>query len=86
MLPENLFIRLIDTDLQQQIANCDAMDKDATEALSILIDNNQIILKNELNDWEVEKFEGKPILFFKGKNCVLQNEELRRNITKMFHD
>jgi Integrase zinc binding domain len=86
MLPENLFIGLIDMDLQQQIANCETRDKDATEALTLLINKDQIILNNELNNWEVEKFEGKPILFFKGKNYVPQNEELRRNITKMFHD
>jgi hypothetical protein len=86
MLPENLFIRLIDTDLQQQIANCETRDKDATEALTLLIDKDQVILNNELNNWEVEKFEGKPILFFKGKNYVPQNEELHRNITRMFHE
>ena len=38
MLPENLFIRLIDTDLQNRIANCQDMDKDATEALITLLD------------------------------------------------
>ena len=86
MLPENLFINLIDMDLQRQIANCETRDKDATEALTILINKDRVILNNELNNWEVEKFEGKPILFFKGKNYVPQNEELRRNITKMFHD
>jgi Integrase zinc binding domain len=86
MLPENLFINLIDMDLQRQIANCETKDKDATEALTLLINKDQVILNNELNNWEVEKFEGKPILFFKGKNYVPQNEELRRNITKMFHD
>jgi hypothetical protein len=72
MLPENLFINLIDMDLQWQIANCETRDKDATEALTLLINKDQIILNNELNNWEVEKFEGKPILFFKGKTTYLK--------------
>ena len=50
MLPENLFIGLIDMDLQQQIANCETRDKDATEALTLLINKDQIILNNELNN------------------------------------
>ena len=33
MLPENLFIHLIDTNLQNRIAECKDMDKDATDAL-----------------------------------------------------
>jgi hypothetical protein len=64
IIPKNMFIRLIDIDLQRQIANCETRDKDATEALTLLIDKDQIILNNELNNWEVEKFEGKPILYF----------------------
>lgn len=31
-------------------------------------------------------FQDKPILFFKGKNYIPQDAELRRDITKMFHD
>ena len=34
MLPDNLFINLIDLDLQNRIANCDALDEDATDALT----------------------------------------------------
>jgi hypothetical protein len=82
MLPENLFIGLIDTDLQQQIANCETRDKDTTEALTLLIGKDQIILNIKLNNWEVEKFEGKPILFFKGKIMSLKTKNCAETLQK----
>ena len=42
MLPDNLFINL---DLQQWIANCTATDKDAADALAILIKDGPSSLK-----------------------------------------
>jgi broad specificity phosphatase PhoE len=82
MLPENLFIGLIDTDLQRQIANCETRDKDTTEALTLLIGKDQIILDNELNNWEVQKFEGKSILFFKGKTTSLKTKNCAETLRK----
>ena len=86
MLPNNLFVNLIDVDLQQRIANCDAMDKDATDALKILLNQGSNVIGNQLDEWTMEEFNGKHILFFKEKNYVPLNEELRRDILKMFHD
>jgi Integrase zinc binding domain len=37
-------------------------------------------------DWEVEKFEGKNILFYKGKNYVPIDAELHREIVQRYHD
>ena len=78
MLPNNLFVNLIDVELQQRIANCDAMDKDATDALTTLLNQRSNAIGDQLNEWTMEKFNGKHILFFKEKNYVAQNEELRR--------
>ena len=50
MLPDNLFIDLIDVDLQKRIANCETLDKDATDALALLIDQGPTTVKNQLND------------------------------------
>ena len=44
MLPENLFIHLIDTGLQNRIAECKDMDKDATNALVMLLDQKSTLL------------------------------------------
>ena len=86
MLPENLFIHLIDTDLQNRIAECQDMDKDATEALITLLDQKSTSLRTGLEDWTTEKFGDKNILFFKGKNYIPKDETLRRDIARMFHD
>jgi len=37
LLPENLFINLIDIDLQRRIAEVNSMDKDAETALLLLV-------------------------------------------------
>ena len=53
MLPDNLFINLIDLDLQKHIANCKDMDWDATKALMLLLEQKPTMLKNDLEDWTV---------------------------------
>ena len=86
MLPDNLFIDLIDVDLQKRIANCETLDKDVTDALALLLDQGPTTVKSQLNDWTMEDFDGKTILFFKGKNYIPQNDQLRRDIAETFHD
>ena len=86
MLPENLFIHLIDTNLQNRIAECKDMDKDATDALITLLDQRSTLLRTGLEDWTTEKFRDKNVLFFKGKNYIPKDETLQQDIAKMFHD
>ena len=76
MLPDNLFINLIDLDLQKHITNCKDMDRDATEALTLLLEQKPATLKNDLEDWTLEKVDDKNVLFFKGKNYIPQDDEL----------
>ena len=66
MLPDNLFIELIDVDLQNQIAESDNMDKDMMEALATLLNQENTTLINNAKDWTTEKFNDKNILFFRG--------------------
>ena len=72
--------------LQQRIAHCDTLDKDATDALAILLEQGLSSVKHQLDDWTMETFDGKTILFFKGKNYIPQDEHLRRDIARSFHD
>jgi hypothetical protein len=39
LLPDNLFVNLIDVDLQNRIMNCTDMDKDAMDALSHILEH-----------------------------------------------
>ena len=86
MLPKDLFINLIDTELQHHIANCVTKDKDATDAIMTLLKEGPTSMRNQLDNWTLEPFKGKNILFFKGKNYIPPDEELCRDITRMFHD
>ena len=86
MLPDNLFINLIDLDLQKCITNCKDMDRDATEALMLLLEQKPATLKNDLEDWTLERIDDKTVLFFKGKNYIPRDDDLQRDIVKMFHD
>ena len=86
MLPDNLFVNLIDLDLQKRITNCKDMDQDATEALMLLLEQKPATLKNDLEDWTLERMGDKNVLFFKGKNYIPRDDDLRRDIAKMFHD
>ena len=51
MLPDNLFVNLINLDLQKRITNCKDMDWDATKALTLLLEQKPATLKNDLEDW-----------------------------------
>ena len=86
MLPDALFVNLIDAELQEQILNCERLDSNAMEALKILLKEGLTTIRNQLPDWTVERVEGKQVLYYRGKNYILKDEELRWDIAKMFHD
>ena len=86
MLPDELFISLIDTELQERILTCEKLDSDAMEALKVLLEEGPTTIRNQLPDWTVECVEGKQILYYQGKNYIPKDEELQRDIAKMFHD
>ena len=86
MLPEELFISLINTELQEWILTCEKLDSDAMEALKVLLEEGPTTIQNQLPDWTVERVEGKQVLYYRGKNYIPKDEELRRDIAKMFHN
>jgi Integrase zinc binding domain len=86
VLPEHLFVNLIDMELQKKIANAKNMDYDAAEAIKKLLEQGPEEVKKNLMDWEVEEFEGENVLFYKGKNYVPINAELHREIVQRYHD
>ena len=38
MLPDTLFVNLIDAELQERILNCEKLNSDAMEALKVLLE------------------------------------------------
>ena len=81
-----MFINLLDTDLQARIANADNYNFDVKNALEMLLEKGPSTLQQDLEDWQLEQHDGKNILFYKDKNYVPNDLELRWDILKMFHD
>jgi Integrase zinc binding domain len=86
VLPEHLFVNLIDMELQKKIANAKNMDYDVAEAIKKLLKQGPKKVKKDLMDWEVEEFKGENVLFYKEKNYVPIDAELRREIVQRYHD
>jgi hypothetical protein len=58
VLPENLFINLLDTELQEQILNGKELDLDVKNAIETLMKEGPTSLKNNLEDWKIEEIDG----------------------------
>jgi hypothetical protein len=86
VLPDNLFINLLDTELQERILNRKELDLDVKNAIEMLMEEGPTNLKNDLQDWKIEEINGQKTIFFKGKNYIPKDLELRWDIVKMYHD
>jgi hypothetical protein len=58
VLPNNLFINLLDTELQKRILNGKKLDLDVKNAIETLIEKGPTSLKNDLQDWKIEEIDG----------------------------
>jgi transposase InsO family protein len=89
MLPDNMFLNLIDVNLQEKIALSNDLDGTAAEALKLLLNKTHrapTSMTAGLQDWTIEEYNGRHILFYKGKNYIPRNIDLRREIVQGFHD
>uniref|UniRef100_A0A0W0G212 Integrase zinc-binding domain-containing protein n=1 Tax=Moniliophthora roreri TaxID=221103 RepID=A0A0W0G212_MONRR len=82
MLPDHLFIKEIDLDLEAAIHKQLGLDNFHKLALESLLDQGIPPIKSALADWEIKE----DLLFFKGKVYVPNNEELRCNLIKQIHE
>ena len=86
LLPDRLFINLIDIKLQQEITNTNNLDTNATTTIMLLLGKGPTDLKWDLSDWTTEDFEGKSILFYQGKNYIPKDYNLWKKIISQYHD
>ena len=86
MLPDDLFLNLIDLELQKKIVISDNLDGNAAEVLKLLLETAPTSMTAGLDDWTMDKTNRQNILFYKGKNYIPRNTELQREIVKTFHD
>jgi hypothetical protein len=74
-------VNVMDMDLQKQIAMAHDMDINVDETMNILLERKPNIWKDKLKDWRLENLDEGKVLFFKGKNYVPKDDELRRDIS-----
>jgi hypothetical protein len=86
VFPEHLFVSLINMELQKKVAYAKNLDYDAAKAIKELLEQGPKEVKKDLEDWEVEEFEGENVLFYKEKNYVPINVELWREIVWRYHN
>jgi hypothetical protein len=84
MLPENLFINLLDMELQERILNGKGIDLDIKNPIETLLEEGPTNLQNNLHDWKIEEINGRWTIFYKEKNYVPKDQNLRQDIVKMY--
>ena len=63
-------------ELQKKIAISDDLDGNAAEVLKLLLETAPTSMTAGLDDWTIDKADGRNILFYKGKNYIPRNTKL----------
>src|SRR5271155_4473791 len=82
LLPDGLFINVIDEELGNLIKKTDQTDQVVQEALAALLNGGPFPMKSALSDWRIDN----DLVFYKDWCYVPDNLELRRNIIKRYHN
>jgi hypothetical protein len=86
LLPDDLFLNLLDVDLRDRITKNKEYNFDVTKAIKLLQEEGPTSIKNDLEDWKIEEVDDQKMIFYKGKQYIPKYQELRRDILKLFHD
>ena len=86
MLSGNMFINLLDADLHERILNGKELDIDVKNTIETLLQEGPTSMKNDLEDWKIKEVNGRKTIFYKGKNYIPKDQELQRDMVKMYHD
>ena len=71
-----MFVNLMDLNLQDIIAGSTNYDSDVKNALELLLESGPNNLRQDLEDWQLEKRGDENILFYKGKNYIPNDLDL----------
>jgi hypothetical protein len=86
LLPDDLFLNLLDTNLRDRITKNKEYNFNITKAIELLQEEGPTSIQNNLEDWKIEEVDDQKTIFYKGKQYVPKNQELRWDILKLFHD
>ena len=79
-------MNLLDVNLQKRILNAKDLDTDIKNTIKTIQRKGPMNLLNDISDWKIEEINGQKMIFYQGKNYIPRDQELRRDIVKMFHD
>ena len=75
-LPDDLFINLLDIDLQEQILNAKDLDIDIKNVIETIKKKGLTNLLNDITNWKIEEVNGQKTIFYKGKNYIPKDQDL----------
>ena len=79
-------MNLLDVNLQKCILNVKDLDMDIKDIIETIQRNGPTNLLNNISDWKIEEIHRQKMIFYKGKNYISRDQDLWRDIVKMFHD
>jgi Integrase zinc binding domain len=86
LLSNDLFLNLLDVNLKNRIMKNKEYDFDVTKAIELLQEEGPTSIQNNLEDWKIEEVDDQKTIFYSGKQYVLKDQELWRDILKLFHN
>ena len=85
MIPKSLIIRLIDTELQDDIGEESNLDE-LVEDIAKVLRNGPPEARSDLEDWSIQIKDNHIFIFYQNRQYMLKNMELRCKICKKYHD
>jgi hypothetical protein len=76
LLPDDLFLNLLDIDLRDRITRNKEYNFDIMKAIELLQENGPTSIQNDLEDWRIEEVDDKKTIFYKGKQYIPKDQEL----------
>ena len=73
LLPDNMFINLLDIDLQEWILNSSDKMADIKTTLEMIMKEGLTNPQNDLANWKIVDIDGRKTIFYKGKNYMIKN-------------
>ena len=81
LLPDNLFVRVLDTEISKTLASKE-YDEPVLERLRFLLEQPNA----EDPDWTIDTSLKTPMIFYKGRKYIPRNTEMRRQILEESHN
>ena len=76
LLPDSLFLNILDMELQDRILDADKYNFDVLKAMDVLKNEGMNGLQKDLEDWMVKEKVGKRMLFYQGRSYVPKDDNL----------